>query len=283
MRDGAERFDGRRVLVTGASRGIAAAIARGLGRVGAHVILNHSADSDAAVDQPHAAATIARRIEAEGGGCTILETDLSDPALATDLAERALDAGAVDGLVLSASMQLHATFLHQTPDMIARQLAINLQSNIALLQRLLPGMIESGFGRVLAIGSVQELAPSPEMPIYAMSKAALKNLMENLAIQHAADGVTFNTLSPGLIQTDRNAFRRVDAEVWARTAAGANPMGRAGQPDEMIDPSLYLLSRGAAFVTGATLYATGGGHIAAPRFPPAKAGPGPDGWWRAAE
>lgn len=265
MPESFEDFRGRRILLTGASRGIAAAIARGLARAGATVVVNWSAAADSTADCADAIGSLVGEIEEFGGHAETVEGDLTQPGAARRVADGATAAGPVDGLVLSASVQVHAQFLRQTETAIARQFQINLTSNIELLQRILPGMADRGFGRVLAIGSVQELAPSPEMPIYAMTKAALKNLMENLAVSHARHGVTFNVLSPGLVQTDRNAFRRVDADAWQRASASANPLGRAGQPEEMVAPALYLLSRDAAFVTGATLYATGGAHLAAPR------------------
>ena len=153
------------------------------------------------------------------------------------------------------------TLLRQSPEDLARQIAINLTANIEILQGLMPDMARRRFGRVLAIGSVQQQVPSAEMPIYSMTKAALVNLFENLAVQAGVDGITLNTLAPGLVETDRNAFRRRDMAEWERVSRSANPMQRAGQPAEMVAPALYFLSAEAAFVTGATLFATGGGHV----------------------
>jgi NAD(P)-dependent dehydrogenase (short-subunit alcohol dehydrogenase family) len=73
--------------------------------------------------------------------------------------------------------------------------------------------------------------------------------------------VTVNNLSPGLIATERNAWRRVDAADWARIEQNANPMGRAGTPDEMAGAALLLCSEAGSFITGADLQATGGKHL----------------------
>jgi NAD(P)-dependent dehydrogenase (short-subunit alcohol dehydrogenase family) len=122
-------------------------------------------------------------------------------------------------------------------------------------------MKQRTYGRIVTIGSVQEIAPSPEMPVYAATKAAQANLVRNLAVQFAPHGVTINDLAPGLVETDRNAFRRRDPAEWASSVRVANPMGRAGMPEEIAGAALYLCSDAASFVTGATLYVTGGAHI----------------------
>jgi NAD(P)-dependent dehydrogenase (short-subunit alcohol dehydrogenase family) len=261
MHDEGQQFAGRRVLVTGASRGIAAAIAEGLAMAGAQVVVNHSPSADAAAGQADAGEELAARIRSSGGRIELVPVDLVATGAGGALAAAATARGPIDSLVLSASTQVHVPFLRHEAQDVARQIQLNVVANIELLQALLPGMIAARFGRVLSIGSVQEVAPSPEMPIYSMTKAAMKNLIENLAASHAVDGVTFNSLSPGLVRTDRNAFRRADPGEWARAQALANPLGRAADVQEMVPPALFLLSREAAFVTGATLYATGGGHI----------------------
>jgi NAD(P)-dependent dehydrogenase (short-subunit alcohol dehydrogenase family) len=261
MRDVGQQLAGRRILVTGASRGIAAAIAEGLAMAGAQVVVNHSPSADAAAGQADAAEALVKKVSLSGGRIELAPVDLAVAGAGRALAETALAGGPVDSVVLSASTQVHVPFLRHASGDVARQVQLNIIANIDLLQALLPAMVEARFGRVLSIGSVQEVAPSPEMPIYSMTKAAMKNLIENLAASYAANGVTFNSLSPGLVRTDRNAFRRTDPGDWARAQALANPIGRAADVQEMVPPALYLLSREAAFVTGATLYATGGGHI----------------------
>jgi NAD(P)-dependent dehydrogenase (short-subunit alcohol dehydrogenase family) len=169
--------------------------------------------------------------------------------------------GGIDTVVLSASIQVHKSFLAMPPEDVARQFQINLTANIELLQHLLPGMRAQGWGRVISIGSIQELAPSAEMPIYAMTKAALENLVRNLAVENAAYGITVNNIAPGLIETDRNAFRRQDMDDWKRLTRRANPMQRAGQPHDIAGAALFLASGAASFVTAATIHVTGGAHV----------------------
>ncbi len=257
-----DRFKGRRILITGASRGIAAAMARALAAEGAAVAVNYSAVADAVASKAQAAETLVAEIVAAGGRAMAIETDLTRDNSGHTLVEKAIDAlGSVDGLVLSASVQRHVPFLLQSREDLNIQMRVNLYANIEILQSAIPPMVAAGFGRILTIGSIQEVVPSAEMPIYAMTKAGLKNLVENLAVQTAPHGITVNNLAPGLIQTDRNEHRRADIEQWQRLARSANPLGRAGTPEDLVGAALQLLSAEASFITGATLYATGGAHI----------------------
>ena len=262
-------FTGRRVFVTGGSRGIAAAIVRAFAAGGAAVAFNFSAAADRQAGFPDAAADLARELRGAGRASHPLEADLLTPDVAIELADRVIAAfGAPEIVVLSASLQINQDFLAVTPRDLEAQLRVNLVANVQLLQRLIPEMRRAGRGRIIAIGSVQEVAPSGEMAVYAMTKAALENLVRNLAVENASYGITVNNVAPGLIQTDRNAFRRQDMEDWRRLAADANPLGRAGQPDDITGAVLFLASNEAAFVTGATIFATGGAHI--PRSPTRK-------------
>jgi NAD(P)-dependent dehydrogenase (short-subunit alcohol dehydrogenase family) len=258
---------GRKALVTGASRGIAAAIAEALAANGALVGINYSARVDNDGGFADAAASLHGRIRAGGGTAHLLEQDLLEDGSARALATKAADVlGGCDILVLGASAQVHVGLLDMTAADTRRQLQLNLLSTIDLLQALVPAMKARRHGRVLTIGSVQEAAPSPEMPIYAATKAAQASLVQSLSVELAPFGVTVNNLAPGLVETDRNAFRRENPDAWARSADMANPMHRAGRPRDLAGAALFLCSDAAAFVTGATLFVTGGAHIPQPGY-----------------
>lgn len=266
-------FEGRRALVTGGSRGIAAELSRALARRGALVGVNFSAAADGASGQQSAAARLVDEIRAEGGEAVAIEQDLMQDHAGAALARKAqAEMGAVDTLVLSASIQYHVPFLEQSLAQVSDQMRINLLSNIQILQGLLPDMVRANYGRILTIGSIQEVSPTAEMPIYSMTKAAMKNLVENLALQGGALNVIINNIAPGLVATDRNAFRREKPDEWERLQKRANPVGRAGVPQDLTALAMHLLSPENSFTTGATIYATGGAHIPiaggaeAPRF-----------------
>lgn len=260
----ARRFavPGRLALVTGASMSIGRAVALALAEAGADVAVHHAASADAAMGQPEAAAETVAAIRALGRRATVVEADLAEEGAgrrAVAAAEAAL--GGVDVLVVCASVQARMAFQDVTRAEVEREARINFLATIELLQAALPGMRARGRGRVLAIGSVNQARPEPELAPYAALKAAQHNLILNLARQCAPDGVTLNTLSPGLVATERNRWRRQDATAWAAIQRAANPMARAGLPEEMAAAALLLCSDAGAFITGAELHATGGGHL----------------------
>ena len=128
-------------------------------------------------------------------------------------------------------------------------------------------MRKGGFGRVLTIGSVNQTAPESVLSVYAALKSAQHNLAINLAREYAPCGVTINNLSPGLIATERNKWRREDAAAWQAIETASCPMRRAGRPAEMAGAALLLCSEAGSFITGADLQATGGRHLGWPIGP----------------
>lgn len=260
----AARFDltGRRALVTGGSLSMGRAIALGLAQAGADVVIHHWPQADAAFGQPGAAQSASEAIEALGRRAAVSVADFSRPGAGRQAVADAVGAlGGVDILVVCASVQARTSFLETTAEDIAWQVATNFASTVELLQAALPAMIERGWGRVLSIGSLTQVKPSAGLAIYSALKAGQHNLILNLARQHARDGVTLNTLAPGLIATERNRWRREDAESWAALQAGASATGRAGLPEDMVGAALLLSSDAGAFITGAELMAGGGGHL----------------------
>ena len=164
-------------------------------------------------------------------------------------------------LVVCASIQYRTPFGEVTSEQIERQTRINFNATIELLQAALPPMKERGWGRVLTIGSINQTCPEADLAVYAALKSAQHNLSINLARQYAPFGVTVNTLSPGLVATERNRWRRADEAAWRSIAYDANPMHRAGLPDELAGAALLLCSQAGSFITGADLQATGGHHL----------------------
>jgi NAD(P)-dependent dehydrogenase (short-subunit alcohol dehydrogenase family) len=244
-------LEGRTALVTGSSRGIGAAIAEGLAGAGAHVILHGTkAGGSAAVHE---------RISDAGGTAKELAADLSAPGAGRDLVERAEAIAPVDILVINASAQINAELADLTPEDLAFQLAVNLGSTVDMLQTVLPLMAARKWGRVVSIGSVNQLRPKGIVTAYAATKAAQHNLIQSQARDYARDNVLLNTLAPGLIDTDRNAHRRDDdPEGWAEYVRTLNWMGRAGQPEEMVGAAVFLASQACSFMTGETVFLTGG-------------------------
>jgi NAD(P)-dependent dehydrogenase (short-subunit alcohol dehydrogenase family) len=245
------RLDGRRVLVTGASRGIGRAIALVLAGAGADIAVHFHSD--------HAAALrVAGAITAAGRLAPVLQADLSLPGAGRAMAEAATAAlGHIDILVLNAAEQRRQALVDVSPQNYALQADTGFRSAFDLCAALVPAMAARGFGRVIAIGSVQARRPNPQLPVYAAMKAALANLMRNLGKEWAAHGVTANTIAPGLIDTDRNTALMADADTYLPLLARI-PTGRAGTPEEVAGLALLLASAAGAYVTGADLAVDGG-------------------------
>lgn len=118
------------------------------------------------------------------------------------------------------------------------------------------------FGRILAIGSINQTPPKSVLAVYAALKSAQHNLVINLAREYAPNGITINNLSPGLIATERNKFRRDDPHAWAKLELKCCPMPRAGTPSEIAPAALLLCSDAGSYITGADLQVIGGRHLA---------------------
>ena len=243
---------GRTALVTGASRGIGAGIAKGLAGAGAHVFVHGQT-------QTSTATTIAS-IQDTGGTAYSTFGDLSQPSMGQQLIEICeAQAGQLDILVMNASAQVNASLAELKDDDLNFQIDVNLRSTIDMMRTSLPLMAERGWGRVVSIGSINQSGPKPVVTAYAASKAAQHNLIQSQARQYARTGVTLNTLSPGLIDTDRNSSRKSnDPEGWAAYLETANWMGRAGTVDEIIGAAIFLASNASSFMTGEVLTISGG-------------------------
>ncbi len=256
---------GRRAFITGGSLSIGRSLALGFADQGADVAIHYSATADTAFGQPDAAQQTLAAVTACGVRGCLVESDLAQPGTARrTVAEAAAKLGDIDILVVCASVQSRVAFLDISSDDMRRQFDINFRATVELLQATLPPMKAQGWGRILTIGSINQVRPEPELAIYAALKSAQHNLCINLARQYAPFNVMINNLSPGLVATERNRWRRQDAQAWrdiqARSAA---PIGRAAEPNEMVGAALLLCSDAASYIAGTDVMVTGGGHLPA--------------------
>ena len=261
----AARFSmaGRKALVTGGSVSIGREIALAFAEAGADVAIQHARAADIGFGRTSAAEETVAAITGRGHVGIAIEADFGRPHEASRCAEEARRAlGGLDVLVVCASIQFRTPFEKVTQDQIEQQIQVNFRATIDLLQAVLPEMRRRHFGRILTIGSVNQTAPESVLSVYAALKSAQHNLVINLAREYAPHGITINNLSPGLIATERNKWRREDAAAWKAIETACSPMRRAGRPAEMAGPALLLCSDAGSYITGADLQATGGRHLA---------------------
>jgi glucose 1-dehydrogenase len=257
MQNPLARFDlsGRIALVTGARREIGRAIALALAAQGARVAVHHRGTTEESSD----AESVLQEIRDAGGDGQGFPMDFAEDRAGARLAAAVMAAlGQVDILVLNASIELPEDFTIITSQHFDLQLKVNLLSTLELLQALVPPMARRGWGRVLTIGSIQQLQPHPSMLVYAGTKAAQMNWVLNLAREFGAHGVTVNNLAPGAILTARN---REQMAREGETFITRVPVGRLGTPDDLVGAALLLCSDAGRYITGVNLLVDGGRHI----------------------
>jgi len=244
-------LEGRTALVTGSARGIGRAIARALAECGATVAVHGVRASDA-LDQSLA------DVRAFAPQSAAVTGDLAESGMGARLvAAVGAEVGAPDIVVANASVQVRRPWLEVPESEALLQMQVNFHATYQLFQAAYPAMAARHWGRLISVGSVQELKPHPEMPVYAASKAALENLVRNLARQAAPDGVTVNNLCPGVFATDRNA-EALNNPVYAEKVRAAIPLRDFAQPEDAAGAALLLCSDAGRYITGVTLRVDGG-------------------------
>jgi 3-oxoacyl-[acyl-carrier protein] reductase len=243
---GAQDFAGRVALVTGGSGGIGAALSARLAGDGAAVAVHYAANREAAE-------RVASGISAGGGRAATFDADLRDvdaPEQLADAVEREL--GPIDLLAANAGQSRPGSYEDVDARAFDETIAVNLRAPYLLARRVLPGMRERGFGRILFTSSVAALTGGIIGPHYASSKAGLHGLTHFLAARAAGDGVTVNAIAPALIE-ETGMLPGDPGELSQRV-----PVGRLGTPAEVADLALAMLRN--AYMTNQVVSLDGGMH-----------------------
>ena len=240
------RLDGKMALVTGASGGIGAAIARSLHAQGAGVVLSGTRRD--ALDA--LAAELGSRVH-------VCPADLSDPAAPEALvaaAERESGQGLAI-LVNNAGLTRDGLALRMKDADWSQVLEVDLTAPFRLCRTALKGMLRRRAGRIVSIASIVGVTGNPGQANYAAAKAGLIGMSKSLAQEVASRGITVNVVAPGFIET---AMTDVLSEEQKAKLSAAIPLGRLGSPDDVAAAVVYLASEQAAWVTGVTLHVNGG-------------------------
>ncbi len=249
----AASFDltGRTALVTGASRGIGAAIAVALARAGADVAVNSR--------NAEALEKVAAEIGELGRRAVVLPADVTDVEAVRAMADAAVDGlGHLDVVVNNAGgTAFMVPFTQLRFAGWEKVMRLNVESVVHVLQAVAPHLLERGAGSVINVASVAGLGATPALSPYGASKAALISLTRSLAIEWAARGVRVNALCPGWTATDLNRNLWEDEQASAGLTATI-PMGRWGRAEEMAGPAVFLASDASSFMTGQVLVVDGG-------------------------
>jgi glucose 1-dehydrogenase len=242
----------RVAIVSGAGRGIGVALAKGLAREGAAVVVNYSRSAAEAEN-------VVRAIREGGGRAVALQADVSEPADHERLIAAALDNfGRLDILVNNAGIEFRESFLTTTVAQWDQTLGVNLKGVCFLSQKAAQAMIGGGRGgKIINISSCHDTVPLNNRSAYAVSKGGLAMLTKSLALELAEHKINVNAVSPGAILTEMNSAQLSVPEVRARLLARI-PWNRLGDVEDCVGATVFLASPESDYVTGATLYVDGG-------------------------
>ncbi|MEE3369076.1 MAG: 3-oxoacyl-ACP reductase family protein [Planctomycetota bacterium] len=246
MRDGLE---GRTALVTGGARGIGRAVCQRLGDAGANVVINY-------VSNQAAAEEAAQQVEAAGARAYLAQADVSCEQQVQEMVSQVRERfGPVDLLVNNAGVFDYVSHEETTVALWKRTLDVNLTGAFLVSWAVKREMIERRFGRIVNISSIGGLRARQMSIAYAASKAGLIGFTKSMAEAVARFNVRVNAVAPGLISTE---ILDGVAEEQLQDLITATPIQRIGEPAEIAELVVFLLSDRASFTTGQTVVASGG-------------------------
>jgi len=246
------KLENKVAIVTGAATGIGQAIAIGMAREGASVVIDY-------VGGPDAPAATVKQIEAAGGKALAVAADVSKPDQVANLIQQTISAyGKLDILVNNAGIEHKHPITEFPLDQWNQIIAVNLTGPFLCAQAAAKQMISQNIqGRIINISSVHEDLAMPGNAPYCASKGGLRMLMRTMAVEMGPHSITVNNIGPGAV------FTPIDADVEAnpemeKMLMGEIPLNRWGKPEEVANLAIFLASDDAGYITGSTYFIDGG-------------------------
>jgi 3-oxoacyl-[acyl-carrier protein] reductase len=247
------RLTGKVAVVTGASKGIGASIARQLADEGAAVVVNY-ASSKGGADRVVAAIT------GKGGKAIAVQADVAKPAEIRRLFAAAKDAfGRLDVLINNAGIYRFAPLEEVTPEHFHEQFNLNVLGLILATQEAVRHFGPEG-GSVVNISSVVSTSAPPNASVYSATKAAVDAVTRSLAKELGPRKIRVNSINPGMVETEGTTSSGITAEEsdFRKQVEAQTPLGRIGQPRDIAPAAVFLASADSGWITGETLYISGG-------------------------
>ena len=246
------RLEGKVAVVTGGAQGIGRAIALGLGREGAKIVV-----ADLQADK---ARNVADEIQALGTESHPAEVNVANESSVKRLANATFDRfGRVDILVNDAGVYLKSSVVEMSEDLWDRTIDVNLGGNFLCSRAFIPSMREQKSGRIVSIASGIAHYGAKEFAPYAASKAAIIGFVKALAREVGTDGITVNAICPGAANTAMPRTHRTEEELMARLRS--NPLGHVLEPEDFVGPILFLASDAASYITGQAINVNCGSYM----------------------
>jgi 3-oxoacyl-[acyl-carrier protein] reductase len=246
-----KKLSGKVAVVTGASKGIGAEVARQLAAEGASVIVNY-ASSKAGADR------VVADITGKGGKAVAVQADVSKPADVRKLfAESHKAFGRLDVLVNNAGIYEFAPLEEVTTEHFHRQFDLNVLGLILTTQEAVKHFGPAG-GSVVNVGSIVGKQAFPGGTVYSATKAAVDSVTRTLGAELGPKKIRVNAVNPGMVETEGNAYARDPENAMRKAIEAQTPLGRIGQVGDVAPAVVYFATDDSKWVTGETIYVAGG-------------------------
>lgn len=240
-------LEGKRAVVTGASRGIGRAIAEAYAEAGARVaLLARSRDR------------LERAADDIDGETLVTVGDVGDTESVNESLDEVTDAfGGLDVVVNNAGVVVRDTLRSTSDEEAEKAVKVNLNGVMRVTRRALPELTESE-GTLINVGSIAGERGIRGLSVYSAAKGGVTSLTRQLAVEYGDNGVRVNAIVPGTIKTNANREKRRSDPEWTENRREKVPLGRLGDPEDVADPAVFLASDGARYITGHVLAVDGG-------------------------